>query len=37
MVLPPKLREEFFREKLFMQDKRFWAKKLWGGHSKWED
>ena len=28
---------DFFQKKLFMADKLFWAKYLWGGYSKWKD
>ena len=38
MVLPSELWEHFFQKKLFMRgEKLFWAKKLWGGCSKFED
>ena len=35
----PKVREDIFqkkKKKIFMEDKRFFRKNLWGGYSKWE-
>ena len=38
MVLPSKVREDFFQTKPLMRRKKlFWAKELWGGCSKLED
>ena len=35
----PKVREDIFqkkKKKIFMEDKRFFRKNLWGGYSEWE-
>ena len=37
MVFPPKVWKDFFQKKLFMEEKHFWAKNLWGGYSIWEE